>query len=231
MTVGICDDSKQCRIEVIKMLESVEVSVELEISEYESAEQLLEMQVMPEVIFLDIEMGGMSGIELLKKHAALFKDSKVILLTAYDDFWQTGYEVNAYRYITKPVSDRRDKFVELFEAIEVEKGLNDSLTFLCNKKSVTVKYRDILYIEKAKSKNHINIVASNHDFQCSMPLKDIYDAIPHDIFVYSHRSIIINIKQIKHINISNNVIMMNNNQMLPVSRKNRDDFYQLIAQI
>lgn len=231
MTVGICDDSKQCRIEVVKMLEFVEVSVELEISEYESAEQLLEMQVMPEVIFLGIEMGGMSGIELLKKHAALFKNSKVILLTAYDDFWQTGYEVNAYRYITKPVSDRKDKFVELFEAIEVEKGLNDSLTFLCNKKSVTVKYRDILYIEKAKSKNHINIVASNHDFQCSMPLKDIYDAIPHDIFVYSHRSIIINIKQIKHINISNNVIMMNNNQMLPVSRKNRDDFYQLIAQI
>lgn len=231
MTVGICDDSKQCRIEVVKMLEFVEVSVELEISEYESAEQLLEMQVMPEVIFLDIEMGGMSGIELLKKHAALFKNSKVILLTAYDDFWQTGYEVNAYRYITKPVSDRKDKFVELFEAIEVEKGLNDSLTFLCNKKSVTVKYRDILYIEKAKSKNHINIVASNHDFQCSMPLKDIYDAIPHDNFVYSHRSIIINIKQIKHINISNNVIMMNNNQMLPVSRKNRDDFYQLIAQI
>ena len=231
MTVGICDDSKQCRIEVIKMLESVEVSVELEISEYESAEQLLEMQVMPEVIFLDIEMGGMSGIELLKKHAALFKDSKVILLTAYDDFWQTGYEENAYRYITKPVYDRKDKFVELFEAIEVEKGLNDLLTFLCNKKSVTVRYRDILYIEKAKSKNYINIVASNHNFQCSMSLKDIYDAIPHDIFVYSHRSIIINIKQIKHINISNNVIIMNNNQMLPVSRKNRDDFYQLIAQI
>ena len=41
MTVGICDDSKQCRIEVVKMLEFVEVSVELEISEYESAEQLL----------------------------------------------------------------------------------------------------------------------------------------------------------------------------------------------
>lgn len=203
----------------------------MEISEYESAEQLLEMQVMPEVIFLDIEMGGMSGIELLKKHAALFKDSKVILLTAYDDFWQTGYEVNAYRYITKPVSDRRDKFVELFEAIEVEKGLNDSLTFLCNKKSVTVKYRDILYIEKAKSKNHINIVASGYEFQCALSLKELYDNIPHEIFIYSHRSVIINVKQIKSINIGRNVVIMNDNQMLPISRKNRDDFYQLIAQM
>lgn len=104
MRTIIIDDERLAREELKKLLKDyLEIEIIDEAKNPEEAIQKIKEQ-KPDLIFLDVQMPGMTGFDLLKK---LDEIPKVVFVTAYDEFALKAFEVNAFDYLLKPVEPAR----------------------------------------------------------------------------------------------------------------------------
>ena len=112
----IIDDERLARAELKSILsEYTEIDV---IDEAQNGDEGIEKikSLQPDLIFLDVNMPGMTGFEMLKKLDSI---PHVIFVTAYDEFALKAFEVNALNYILKPVDvDRLNETIEKLKQIE-----------------------------------------------------------------------------------------------------------------
>lgn len=170
------------------------------------------MKKKPEVVFLDIEIGGESGMECAKIIADLEPKTKVIFATAHSEYMSDAFEVYAFDYIVKPFDiDRVTHTLERIEAlsenkdsdashldkiVKYEKGLEKLL--VKGKESMSfVDIKDIVLIQR---ENGSTVIYTKTDsFTTSASLSDIETKLDKDSFLRSHKSYIINVSQIKKI--------------------------------
>lgn len=170
------------------------------------------MKKKPEVVFLDIEIGGESGLECAKIIADLEPKTKIIFATAHSEYMSDAFEVYAFDYIVKPFNiDRVNHTLERIEnlserktpdnshldkIVKYEKGLEKLL--VKGKESMSfVDIKDIILIQRENGSTVI--YTKNDSFTTSASLSDIEAKLDKDQFLRSHKSYIINISQIKKI--------------------------------
>lgn len=148
-----------------------------------------------DLLFLDINMPGISGIEFLK---SLTKPPKVIFTTAYRNFAVDAFELEAVDYLVKPISfERFLKAVNKFLAmrapnIQTSKETESEKAYIIlksDKKNYKIKYGDILYIESLD--NYIKVHTNDISIICYERLSSIEKELPAN-FLRIHRSYIIN---------------------------------------
>lgn len=174
-----------------------------------------------DVIFLDIHMPLLSGMEFAKMISE--KSSMIIFTTAYSEFALKGYKVNAVDYLVKPI------FFEDFKAavikakkmydlmIEQEERIKP-LFFKENGVLIKVQPRQILYIQGMQ--NYIEIYLENNKrLIIHHTLKKILGELPSDFFLQIHKSHIVNIKHISHIDGANLYLKQIS---LPIARSRRE---------
>ena len=104
MRVLLIDDERLARVELRRLLAAHrEVEIVGEARDGPEARELIE-QLSPDLLFLDIQMPGMTGFELLEQ---LEEMPRVIFTTAYDEFAIKAFEVNALDYLLKPIPPER----------------------------------------------------------------------------------------------------------------------------
>jgi DNA-binding LytR/AlgR family response regulator len=153
-----------------------------------------------DLIFLDINMPNVSGIEFLK---SLVHPPEVIFTTAYRNFAVDAFELNALDYLMKPISLPRflkavNKFLELKKsrpAFEPEsEDLKSYIILKSDKKNYKVHYDDILYIESMD--NYIRVFTSDKSLIVYQQLSTIETELPPEKFIRIHRSTVINKEKI-----------------------------------
>ncbi|HFB99992.1 MAG TPA: response regulator transcription factor [Phaeodactylibacter sp.] len=193
-----------------------------------------------DLMFLDIQMPQLTGIDFLK---TLAKPPKVVFTTAYANYAVEGFELNAVDYLLKPISlDRFMKAVnKVQEQINLEqKGATtvaapveessskaDFIFVKADKKLVKVNYDEIIYIEGLKDYVIIRLV--NGRVITLQTMKSLEKKLPDTIFKRIHRSYIVNVKKIKAIQ-GNMVEVIEKNQAkhLPIGKNYRDELLELI---
>lgn len=151
-----------------------------------------------DLVFLDIQMPGMSGMELARR---LPPETMVIFTTAFDQYAVESYSVAAIHYLLKPVT---------FESFEtaVKKALDrktaisqyrDDSFFYVKKdhKRVKVFLRDVLYIEGLK--DYVKICLCDGHIVTLMNMKSLEDFLPSPEFLRVHRSFIVHMSMASHI--------------------------------
>lgn len=195
------------------------------IGECEDAIQLNTMLKTQQVdlIFLDIEMPEITGLELLSN---LTNPPKVIIVSAYEQYALKGYEFDVVDYLLKPVSfDRFLKSVNRIHDLlqKEQKGVNDYIFVKSGKQLKKILFKDILFIESMENYVVIQTVSSKEIVYTT--LKQFYESLPQDIFQQVHRSYIVNIDQVNAID--GNQLNVNSYK-IPVARNFRDEIYNLI---
>lgn len=152
------------------------------------------------LIFLDINMPNISGIEFLK---SLTHPPVVIFTTAYRNFAVDAFELNALDYLMKPISLPRflkavNKFLELKQShTQIKTDVTDTKSYIIlksDKKNYKVQFEDILYIESLD--NYIRVYTSDNALTVYQQLSNIEEELPAQIFIRIHRSTIINKQKI-----------------------------------
>ena len=162
---------------------------------YTSAKQALDAicHEQPDLAFLDIQMPGMSGIELAKQ---IPQTTRVVFTTAYPDFAIEGFKVNALHYLLKPVN-----YEEFLEAVNRASVTRQDNAHYINVKSeyrlIRINTNDILYIEGLKDYIKIYIEGERRPVLTLMSLKAIEAMLPAESFMRVHRSFIANTNRIK----------------------------------
>ena len=198
-----------------------------------------------DLVFLDIEMPGLNGFELLEKIQNISFD--VIFITAYDQFAVKAFEFNATDYILKPV--QKEKLIYAVEKVinkKTESFDKSSLAALvtniysqtsAQSKNIAlptsegysfVSIDDIIYV-KAES-NYCWVFIKNGDkFLLSKTLKSLEMMLTGNQFVRVHQSFVINLDYAeKYVKGQGGYLIMKNSEQIPVSRARREVLIEIL---
>ncbi|MCP4312207.1 MAG: response regulator transcription factor [Bacteroidetes bacterium] len=177
-----------------------------------------------DLIFLDIEMKELTGIELLESANI---GSKVIITTAYDKYAIKGFDLQVSDYLLKPITFNR--FVKAIDKISVE--LKKSVVDRHKKIFVKTEYRlegvdtaEILYIEGMG--DYRRIVTHHKKIMTLQTFNDITELLPNGKFYRVHNSYIVSLDKIEKI--ERNRISIKD-KVIPISESFGKDFYKKIG--
>lgn len=180
----------------------------------------------PDLIFLDIQMETLTGIQLLESAEI---SSRVIITSAYDQYALKGYELNVADYLLKPFSFERfvkavDRVMSTFSQGGKDVDGSDDNRFIFIKtenRFERVDIDEILYIEGMK--DYLKVVCKGRNIMTLQSFAKIEDLLPPAGFCRVHRSYIVAINKIK--SVERGVVIING-QHIPVSLTYRDEFYK-----
>ena len=152
-----------------------------------------------DVIFLDINMPEMNGVEL----ASMLKEKQtplIVFTTAYSDYAVKGFELAAVDYLVKPIPfDRFYKTIERLEDLLKNQHLieeNDTIIIRADRRDYVVKYSDIFYLEAYG--DYIKVHCKNQMLLTKERLSKMVEALPPGLFRQVHRSYVVNTKKIEY---------------------------------
>lgn len=209
MTLGnirtlIVDDERYAREELAYLLSQFP-SIEV-VGEAESGESAImkAIQLQPDVVFLDVEMPKMNGMEAAKSLLALKKVPLIIFATAYPQFAAEAFRIDATDYLLKPYDEE-----QLTQTIaRIEKNLLPSTTSaktaklgkLAVEKDGEIDYlqpQDILYV--CREDNVTKIITAAESFEVRMTLKELEQRLQPFSFFRIHKGYIVNLKYVSRL--------------------------------
>ena len=232
MKIMICDDEMYIRDTLKQRLKEYYSSLDVLILSASSGEELLRLVERERgdvfCIFLDIEMEGMDGLETARRLRAEYPALPILLLTSHTELALEGYEVQAFRFLAKPL--RQEKLVEALRAVEksVRTAETHKLRIAAGDREIYVDCRDISYV---KSENvYLNIVTTGEESSGQEhgrllmrgKLKELLTRLPEYIFCQIHRSYIVNLSHVSSFDGRN--VQMDTGESLPVSGGRREAF-------
>lgn len=224
----IVDDEPIARKGIKKLVESIE---QLELLEcFNSAEAALEYlkTTSVDLLFLDIQMQGMTGMDLAH---ILPKHTLIIFTTAYSEYALDSYEVDAVDYLVKPIVPAKfrkavNKAITyhslLVEEEEkcVENVEEDYIFVKSDRRYFKVNLQDILFIEGLK--DYVIIQLDGSRIITRMNIKTIHDLLPKSIFLRTNRSYIVNKNHID--SFDNNDVFIKSYE-IAIGNSFRDEFF------
>ncbi len=188
-----------------------------------------------DLMFLDIQMPQLTGLEFLK---SLANPPKVIFTTAYSEYALDGFELNALDYLLKPISfDRFFKAVNKYRSVSGSSSTSDAgsnneneadfMFVKADKKLVKINFDDILYIEGLK--DYVIIRSADKRVITLQTMKSLNEKLPDSRFMRIHRSYIMNTDKIEAL-MGNMVEVTERGEKkhIPVGKNYRED---LLARI
>jgi DNA-binding LytR/AlgR family response regulator len=178
-----------------------------------------------ELIFLDVEMPGINGFQLLDQ---LMYMPKIILTTSKTEYAFTAFQYQVTDYLKKPIVYSRftDSVNRVASAItrtdkETEKSEPEDVFIKSNGKLIRLTFNDILFIESEG--DYVKYVTTAKKYIAHATLKSIEERIDHRIFLKVHRCYIVNTKKIQ--DIQDNSLLIEGN-VIPISKAHKDEVIQ-----
>lgn len=222
LKIAICDDEISFQKILQEQIETYYGLLEVEISEFSSGVELVNsFKKSPlefQLIFMDIEMPDMDGIRASKGIRKMNQNIPIIFLTSHTEFAMEGYEVDAFRFLEKPL--KIDKLIKTLQDYERLRLLDSKIELQAGDRIVLVNWTEIQYIQSENV--YINVYLEGTKYLIRKKLSDVQEQMPKQTFFKPHRSYLINLRFVK--SFDGKKILMNNGNAIPLSRNKRDEF-------
>lgn len=224
LQIAICDDDPN----LIKSLSQM-VAQSLDrtgraytIYTFSTGADLLKANQHYDVIFLDIKLPGMDGRTVAKKMIQIILSAKIIFVTGYTKYSESTFDVHAFVYLSKPVSQ-----------VDMDKQLNDALCYLqlrqkrsrlcleTKQGSIVMDEEELLYFEAKAHKVCAITLHGEHMLPTTMKAVS-YKLLHNHHFAFCHQSYCVNLMHVK--SLKGYVVYLNSGQALPLAQKRVKEF-------
>ncbi len=221
LRVAICDDNNVICSELESyILEYAKANFcEMETEVFWSGESLIEhikTEYQFDLIFLDIELGSMSGVNVGKVIRQELRDhiSKIVFVSGANGYEMDLFNLQPLNFLKKPVN-KKNIFMCIDLAYEIISSNNTHFEYKTNHETKRIMYGDILYLESKLKKVKIVTTQDREEFYGS--LDKINEILP-KYFISPHRSFIINFLNVTLI--QKDTLTMINGETVPISQRN-----------
>lgn len=226
--IAICDDEKYMSDHIRTMVLDFfrGKNMETVIHQFPSGEELLKYDKQIDILFLDIQLEGIGGMETARKLRRRKFRGFLIFITVLREMVFQSFEVQAYDYLVKPIQARQ--FARTMERLLNSMQSVSEANLLIQKgyQSRIISFEDIVFGEVIDRKIYLHLISSE--------IIDYYDRIEKlegkldSRFFRCHRSYLINLKYLK--SYKNGVAYMEGGMEIPVSRLRSKEFSGVILQ-
>lgn len=189
-----------------------------------------------DVVFLDINMPDMNGINLGKIISKIYPEVKIIFITAYKDYAVDAFEVKAFDYLLKPYSEERIR--NLLKSLVSTKSVDNILNRNTSLKKITINMDEKIYVLSLTDVDYIEaneketlIFANKKRYVSKIKISKWEEMLEGYNFYRCHRSYIVNLDKIVEIeqwfNSSWIIKLKNYSSTIPVSRNNIKELKEL----
>ena len=216
--ITIIEDNLQEKERLLNALHTWEEKkhLTLDISDYDNGEAYLDAHTNDDshLYILDIQLPGMTGIDIAKQMRSRGFDGAILFLTAFREYVFDGYDVRALHYLLKPVvPEALDKCLD--DILEQLHG--NYFVFRDNNSIIQIPYADIICLSVVK--HYIEITTKKEVYSIRMSLKSILPFLPKE-FIQCHRGHIVNMRHIRKLTATN--IFLSNHTTVLIGRNYLD---------
>ncbi len=226
--IAVCDDEKYMSDKVRKMVSDFfhKKNIEIMILQFSTGEDLLKYDQTIDIIFLDIQMKDIDGMETARKLRSCKFKGYLIFITILKEMVFQAFEVQAYDYLIKPLKEKDfEKTMERL-LLSMQNAKEANLLIQRGYETRIIPLKDIVFCEIIDRKIYLHLISSE--------VIDFYDRIENleaklnNRFFRCHRSFLINLRYLK--GYKNGIAYMENGKEIPVSRLRSKEFSNIILQ-
>ncbi len=186
MEIAVVDDEKAIREHICSLMK--EQQPESRIEAYAAGEELLAAGKRFDIVFLDIQMEGMNGIETARNLREQPGDTVLVFITGIKDYVFDALDLYAFQYLLKPIDE--GKFAKVLErAVQEAARKKERRVLFIKSRNLTLDQSEILYIESRAKKAEIHTVRQNLEIYAAM---DELEGQLGEEFYRCHRAYIVN---------------------------------------
>ncbi len=230
MRIAVCDDESIILSQVEELLGNfcTERQMNFSVSTFLSGEELLmdiEDYGMYDIIYLDIELSRINGINTARKLRDEFPESVLIFISSYSQYYRDAFDVQPFQFLDKPL-DSAIFYDVLGRAIHSLIKYPQTISFYFNRIYYNVSVNKILYFES--DRRIVRVVCEKIGYEFYGKLSDVEEKLTErmDLFLRIHRSYLVNVHYIKEL--AQTYITMSNGIRISISpdrRKSIRSFY------
>jgi len=223
----IIDDELHSRETTKMMLEAMQMDISIVGTAVNAIEGIkLITDTNPDLIFLDVQMPEISGIQMLDKVPNY--EGEIIFITAYDQYAVQAFKKGALHYLLKPLDpDELEEAVNRVKKlvqIKDKKSRGNWLSLSTNEGWIVLKKTDIIRVESYK--NYSTIVTKSIKHTISKTMKDVEAILPPDRFYRVHNTHIVHFDFIdKILKSDGGNVLMQNDDLIPISKGKKKEFF------
>ncbi len=228
--IALCDDNEIERGILKNVIDGLlkEIGHEVQIFEFSSGEKLLRNYSKGDydVIFLDIQMKQLDGIETGKAIRTKDAQVEIVYATSSEEYMKEGYDIHALAYLLKPyrLEKVRETLVYYLNKYDVKKE-NDNVGMLevtIQQKKIFIRQKDIYCLESMG--RVVSIYCKNNVFKVYARLGELEEKLDTEMFLRCNQSYIINILWVK--DIVDYDFYMPNNKLVPIRKRDKKEIVQ-----
>lgn len=222
MKICICDGKNSVHEEIKKLIQHFgEEENSFEITDFSSGKEIIrsyENGKTFDIVFLEIEMTDINGIEVAERIKEISPKSIIVFLSGYTDFVFEAFRIEALHFIVKPIKEK--EFNEVFDRA-CKKFISISSTVILKWQSerYCIPVDEISFVEGYQ--RHLTVHTAGRDYEAVGKLSEIFETLCHHGFVRSHQGFIVNMHYIKNFG-SNDIELTDGTKVMLSVRKRQE---------
>lgn len=231
MKIAICDDNNDIIKEITDFINEYgrNNNAKFEILAFNDGDELLTSEQKFDLIFLDIEMKHINGLEAAERIRENDMNIPIVYITSHSGYFERAFKVHAFEYITKPIKQERLWGV-MNDFFAAQRDANEAaIQVLTNDGFISVKLNEI-YSFNYEDKRKVYMYLEKERILLRENMQDIYDKLDKTQFYMTRRDCIINLKYV-HTLKNDYVIVMRNEMLMPLAQKKKDEFMRKLSSV
>ena len=227
LKIAICDDEMSQRRQLQFIIDKTRPGTE--ISLFESGEAFLEAfrPGFYDLIFMDILMPGMGGVDATSKIRSIDASVPIVFATSSQDHAMEGYKNRVIRYLMKPFNPT--EVGEVLELAAQMKGVQGGVSVRVNGKDMNFPFEKICYVEQSSHTLYMHM-ANGATIQLTGKLDDIEAQTPDDSFMRCHKSYLVNLAHAKSVDKDLQMFEMKDGDSVHIRRESIREANKLLAE-
>lgn len=227
LSIAVCDDMPIECAELAGYIEKIlnQFGVEFSLKRFFDGQELLKNIESFDIVFLDIKMPEISGMELAKQMRENGRESIIVFVTSAEEYVYEAYDVEAFQFLLKPVNE--DKLKNVLKKAVVKLTICSSEDFLIISSEHQIKkilLKDILYIESVG--RMVKIHCNSGVLETYKQIGDLEQTLSDKHFFRCHKSFLLNLEYVSRFDKTE--IVMENGDVVFLARKRAKIFQREI---